>query len=139
MATVLVVDDEEPELALLAQLVKSAGHNCLVARSGREALDMLKEWCDVNAIITDLRMPEINGLRLIRERREAGDSIPIIAISGVNADQLILAEDYGANAVLPKPVDGQKLLQALEDILDRSKSSWADAWIHPEFGSVGDR
>ena len=65
MATVLVVDDEEPELALLAQLVKSAGHNCLVARSGREALDMLKEWCDVNAIITDLRMPEINGLRLI--------------------------------------------------------------------------
>lgn len=138
MATILVVDDEDFSLTLIKEMLVSAGHEVLTARDGEEALKVLVTAEGVSAIITDLRMPRFNGLRLIRELRGGGDTIPIIAVSGVNADQLILAEDYGANAILTKPLDRDKLLRALDGALEQTKSKWSDAWIHPEFGSVGE-
>jgi two-component system, cell cycle sensor histidine kinase and response regulator CckA len=139
MATILVVDDEKFSLALIEEMLASAGHEVLTAQDGEAALDILAKANGIRAIITDLRMPRFNGLRLIRDLRGAGDTIPIIAVSGVNADQLILAEDYGANAILTKPLDRDKLLKALDDALEQTRSKWSEAWIHPEFGSVGDR
>jgi len=138
MASILVVDDEEVTLVLVKEMLASAGYEVITARNGRAALDLLDRIGTIRVIVTDLRMPEINGLRLIRDRREAGDMIPIIAISGVNADQLILAEDYGANATLMKPIDRSKLLAAVEKVLADSQSRYSDAWIHPEFGTLGD-
>jgi CheY-like chemotaxis protein len=138
MATILVVDDEDFSLALIEEMLVSVGHDVLTAQDGEAALTLLEQTKGIRAIITDLRMPRFNGLRLIRELRGVGDTIPIIAISGVNADQLILAEDYGANAVLSKPLDRDKLLKALDDALERTRSKWSEAWIHPEFGSVGE-
>lgn len=138
MATILLVDDEDFSLALIEEMLVSAGHEVLAARDGEEALSLLKQTKGIHVIITDLRMPRLNGLRLIRELRGVGDTIPIIAVSGVNADQLILAEDYGANAVLAKPLDRDQLLKALRDALEKTRSEWSEAWIHPEFGSVGE-
>lgn len=139
MATILVVDDEDFSLTLIEEMLVSAGHEVLKARDGEAALDLLEREKGIRAIITDLRMPRFNGLRLIRDLRGVGDTIPIIAVSGVNADQLILAEDYGANAILAKPLDRDKLLKALDDALEQTRSKWSEAWIHPEFGSVDER
>lgn len=138
MATILVVDDEDVTLALVGQILTAAGHRVLPARNGREAINLLDREKSIRVVVTDLRMPEFNGLRLIRDRRDAGDMIPIIAMSGVNADQLILAEDYGANATLMKPIDRDKLLAAVDRALEQARSQWSGAWIHPEFGSVDD-
>ena len=70
-------------------------------------------------------MPGLNGLRLIRQIRDVGNNVPIIAISGVNADQLLMAEDYGANVTLFKPVDRELLLQLVAK-LDRQDSQF---WV----------
>ena len=83
-------------------------------------------------------MPNVNGLRLIRELRENGDTIPILAVSGINRDQLMLAEDYGANVGLSKPIDRDELLKIVEQVLSDSRDDWSGVWIHPEFGNVGD-
>lgn len=131
MTKILVVDDEVTSLALLKEMLRSADYEVVTATNGKEALDVLDNVRDIRAVVTDLKMPHINGLRFIRDRREAGDMIPIIAISGVAADQLILAEDYGANATLFKPVDRDKLLAALERALGDSQSM-SGAWIQPE-------
>jgi two-component system, response regulator YesN len=80
-------------------------------------------------MITDLRMPFLNGLQLIRNRREAGDSIPIIAISGVDALQLSVAHDYGASATLAKPLDRNELLHAVQSAIDGDQSGWDGVWI----------
>ena len=138
MSLILIVDDDVDTLQLIFGHLASAKHNILVASNGAEALSLLKEN-KVDAVVTDLKMPVLNGLRLIREIRAAGDTIPIVAISGVNADQLLLAEDYGANAGLTKPVDRAALLGVLDRIMSDTRSVWKGAWIHPEFGSVGDR
>lgn len=137
MAKILLVDDEELDLSLIREILLKGGHEILSAENGQQGLDLL-EIEEVDAVVTDLRMPVFNGLRLIKTLRGSGDTIPIIAISGANWDQLLLAQDYGANAGLTKPVDGEELLNLLSRVLSETRSSWKDAWIHPEFGSVGD-
>ncbi len=138
MASILVVDDEQSGRVLAERILTSAGHHVVHAENGAEAIDVLERRSDIRAIVTDLRMPVMNGLRLIRTLRESGDTIPIVAVSGVNADQLDLAEDYGANAGLFKPLDRDELLPIVDRILAETRSDWSDAWIHPEFGSVGE-
>ena len=138
MAKILLVDDEESAQTIVGEMLRSGGHEVFQASDGQEAMALLKGQ-HVDAVVTDLRMPIVNGLRLIRALRTQGDTMPIIAISGANRDQLMLAQDYGANAGLVKPMDRKELLDILDRALADSRDSWADAWIHPEFGSVGDR
>jgi len=138
MAKILLVDDDESTLRLVYAMLVSGGHTVETATNGQEAMDILKER-HVAVVVTDLRMPTVNGLRLIRELRSAGDTVPIVAISGANRDQLLLAQDYGANAALVKPVDRKELLKVVRMALDDTRDAWSNAWIHPEFGSVGER
>ena len=137
MGVILVVDDEQSSRELLTNFLEGAGYKVVTAEDGRRALALLQEH-QVSAIITDLRMPKVNGLRLIRELRENGDTIPILAVSGINRDQLMLAEDYGANVGLSKPIDRDELLKIVEQVLSDSRDDWSGVWIHPEFGNVGD-
>lgn len=138
MPTVLLVEDEAESQELVRSFLQSAGYIVAVARDGSEALDHVRVN-HVDAVVTDLKMPVVNGLRLIRELRSTGDSVPILAISGHNRDQLLLAEDLGANAALAKPLDKLELLNLLDRIMADTRTDWSSAWIHPELGSVGDR
>lgn len=138
MSKVLVVDDEPSAAHWIAQVLLTRGHDSVLAFDGEEALDLLSTG-DFDLVITDLAMPKFNGLRLIRTIRSGGDTLPIIALSGKNADQLMLAEDYGANAAIAKPLDPERLLALVSKIIDDSRARWSSAWIHPEFGSVEER
>jgi two-component system response regulator len=137
LAIVLIAEDEEDERELLAGFVRQKGHTPLQAKDGVDALELMRDR-HVDMLVTDLAMPRMNGLRLIRSVRDSGDTIPIIAVSGKNADQLLLAQDYGANGAVSKPVHGPEFKKLMERILEDTRSDWSSAWIHPEFGSVGD-
>ena len=112
MARILIVDDEETDRVLIRSLLEPGEHHLIFAADGQAAYDLCHET-DVDVIITDLAMPGLNGLRLIKELREDHFDMPIIAISGWAADQLDLAEDFGADFTLFKPLDGAKFLQTL--------------------------
>jgi CheY-like chemotaxis protein len=137
MKRILIVEDDESSQFVIKELLESAGYETVTAGNGRAAMEVMATDV-VNAIVTDLRMPVVNGLRLIRALREKGDTIPIVAISGANADQLMLAEDYGANAALTKPLDRDAFLSVMKKVVSDNRENWSDVWIHPEFGSVGD-
>ena len=130
MSTVLIVEDDPIAGQILSGFVRAGGYQALVANDGKAALVMLREH-RVDVVVTDLAMPRLNGLRLIRTIRDTGDDIPIIALSGKNADQLDLAEDYGANASLAKPVEGPPLIELLHRIVAAKETDWSAAWIHP--------
>ena len=112
MALVLIVDDEEMDRVLERTILETAGHELLFASDGETALQLCRTE-DVELIVTDLAMPDFNGLRFIRELREAKLFMPLIAVSGWAADQLDLAMEYGADLSLKKPVDGDELLKAV--------------------------
>ncbi len=117
MASILVVDDEEMERVLARTILEEAGHDILFAADGKAALKVCRAE-NVDLVVTDLAMPDFNGLRFIKELRKAGIRIPVIAISGWAADQLDLAEDYGADIRLFKPTAGPELLEAVHEMLN---------------------
>ena len=87
-------------------------------------------------VVTDLAMPSFNGLRLIQALREMHRDTPVIAVSGQNAEQLTLAEDFGAVATLIKPLDRRLLVSEVERVAGQASSLWnyalyvADALDH---------
>lgn len=127
MSTVLIVDDDEASRLVIGELVRAAGHDALFACDGEMATAFLRKNA-VDVVVTDLAMPGLNGLRLIRNLRDMGETIPIIAISGRNADQLQLAEDYGANAAIPKPVNPGVLLELVRTLVDQNERMWSEVW-----------
>lgn len=117
MARVLMVDDDEMERIYAAEVLRWGGHEPVFAPDGAAALKIFEEG-EVDIVVTDLAMPEKDGLELIRDLRRLDPDIPIVAISGVSPDQLQKAEELGANASFPKPWDPK----ALVDTLDRLQS-----------------
>ena len=128
MSRILVVDDDEVARLVVGRALESDGHRVSFAPDGDAALRFLG-LRTFDVVVTDLAMPGLNGLRLIRHIRESGDQIPILAISGQNADQLHLAEEYGANATLVKPVDRNVLCEAVKAITEAADSVWDDVWL----------
>lgn len=128
MARILIVDDEEVDRVLERVILEKAGHELYYAGDGHVALAVCRE-VDIELVLTDLAMPEFNGLRFIKELREEGFRLPVIAISGWAKDQLDLAEDYGADLTLFKPIDGDELLKAVQDMLQLPDfSDLSDPW-----------
>jgi CheY-like chemotaxis protein len=120
-ATVLIVDDEDSVRRFLRHALTSAGYAVLEASNGRQALLQLTVSPAVELVITDLVMPEQEGLETIRELRALRPQLKIIAISGALDGSLLQAvETFGAIKSLPKPIDRDKLLDAVRQALART-------------------
>ena len=117
MANVLIVDDEEMDRFLEAKIIEDAGHTPFFAGDGEAAMAMYKEN-DIALVITDLRMPKVDGLSLIRNILAHNPEAAIIAVSSL-AQHLEKAEEYGAIAALIKPVEPQDLVETVEEILGK--------------------
>ena len=129
MANVLIVDDEEMDRFLGSRIVEDAGHTPFFAGDGEIALQMYKDN-DIALVITDLRMPNMDGLRLIRDLIAHDPEAAIIAVSGA-ADDLEEAERYGALAGLIKPIEPEALIQRVQQVLDNLSGGgdmWGSGW-----------
>jgi CheY-like chemotaxis protein len=113
--SVLLVDDNRDQLAMTAMLLKLEGIDVRTAPDGPEALRLLSlESAD--CVVTDLYMPQMDGVELIAEVRTRYPDTKVIAVSGKTfegRDYLHVATRVGAHAVLRKPVDPLALLDAI--------------------------
>ncbi len=120
MARILVIDDEESICNLFKKLLTGAGYEVLTALNGKEAIDLCNEIF-FDLIITDIFMPEVDGLEFIREIRSSRPSAKIIAISGgsprINSDYLKVAILMGADYSFHKPFNNEKILTTVNNIL----------------------
>ena len=119
MAKILVIDDEPSVLASIEQALKTAGHKVSSAEGGSEAITTFqKDPADL--LITDIFMPDQDGIQLITYFRKQFPNLPIIAITGnPKGNTLEIASKLGAAAALPKPFAVQELLNAVEAALKR--------------------
>lgn len=124
MATILFVDDDEMERYFAREVLETRGHRVLYAPDGETAIRVFEQET-VEVVVTDLAMPRLNGLRLIQQLRARDRQVKIIAASGINADQLDMAEDLGAVAVLQKPWDPRAFLELLDRILAQKEGEQA--------------
>lgn len=123
MAKILVIDDVIPTLDTVAQMLKRGGHEVITATDGRKGVQLYKE-SSPDLVVTDLLMPEMDGLETIRELSKIEKNLPIIAISGVESDlYLQIAEKFGAARCIAKPFKQQQILSLVTESLNPSPNN----------------
>jgi CheY-like chemotaxis protein len=119
---VLVVDDNPDMIASLKLLLEHRGHQVEGCTRAAACLPGSTQN-PVDVLITDIFMPEIDGLQVIQEFRARSPETAIIAMSGggnvVQQDFLTVARDFGADLTLRKPFDPDALMGALDDLAHR--------------------
>jgi EAL domain-containing protein (putative c-di-GMP-specific phosphodiesterase class I) len=106
---ILLVDDEPTIVRGFARILTAAGFSVQVAHDGREAAELAREK-SFDAIVSDIAMPEMNGLQLLRSVREHDLDVPVILMTGGPAvESAVQAMEYGALRYLIKPVEAKQL------------------------------
>ena len=121
MARILVIDDEQDIRFLIEKFLVRDGHEVDLAENGKQAMKLI-EVNNYDLLITDVVMPEKDGIEVLNELQEHATRIKTIVISGGGArgnieNYLVMAKLLGADWVLPKPLDFSKLQIAVNDIL----------------------
>ena len=121
MAKVLLVEDS-PEVSLsVREILSYAGHSVEEVANGKQALATLKRG-KFDVIVSDIWMPEMDGIALLKEIRGAGNDVPVVVISGGAPNAPLtytapLASTFGANFVIYKPFEKAELLKAIDSAL----------------------
>ena len=121
MATILLIDDDAAIRDTVASMLETAGHSVVSRENGRDA-DSLVTQEHIDLVLTDLFMPETDGLEVIEAVRRAHPGIPVLVISGggsstSNLNMLHVAEMLGAHDVLAKPFRYAALLEKVDSLL----------------------
>ncbi|SRR6266852_1249862 len=114
MARILVIDDDPDMRAMLEQTLKSAGHEIALAADGKEGVEQYRAN-PADLVVTDLYMPNQEGLETITELRKRFPEVVIIAMSGraTAGTMLSIAQKLGAVEILQKPFVAVELLTAV--------------------------
>jgi len=117
---ILVIDDDEQMRVLLQQAMQWAGFEVVTAENGRQGQQLFEEQ-PADLIITDLIMPEQEGLETIRILKQGYPAVKIIAISGGGRigpeAYLPAAMELGADRIFTKPFDVKELISAVQELL----------------------
>ncbi|OYV36557.1 MAG: two-component system sensor histidine kinase/response regulator [Acidocella sp. 20-61-6] len=120
MATILILDDSPTIIMSLSQILIKAGYEVATAANGKEGVEQIHNGLKPTVILTDLNMPEMDGIAFIKEARKAAATkfTPIIVLSGDSdgrkRDDARLA---GASGWLTKPPQANQLLYVVKQLL----------------------
>ena len=121
MAIILLVEDDNDLRQMLSSAIKKKKHTVIEAVNGRDAANKFKSSL-VDLVITDILMPEQDGIGLIIELKKTKKELKVIAISGGGkagpSNYLDIARALGADAIFPKPFSLQDILREMEKILE---------------------
>jgi DNA-binding response OmpR family regulator len=122
MAAILIIDDDESVRQALRMVLETAGHVVTEANGGRAGLKLGKAQV-FDLVISDILMPEFDGIEMIRALRKVSQKIKILAISGGGRTNpeifLSMAQQLGADGTLMKPFGKLELLGEVERLLER--------------------
>ncbi|MBF0500489.1 MAG: response regulator [Candidatus Riflebacteria bacterium] len=119
MKQILVIDDDAQLCFLMKQILESSGFAVIMASDGREGLEILSRQT-VDLVITDIFMPEKEGIETITDIRAKFPDLKIVAVSGGgrsgSIEYLSMAQRLGASKTLLKPFSKDELIQVLVDL-----------------------
>lgn len=116
--TVFIVDDSDVMLMSVKQTLELAGLKVETAKDGLEAFDKIKRGFRPDLVITDINMPKMNGIELIKSARTVLRFTPILALTTESqAAKRDEAKKLGATGWLVKPVSGQDLIKVIKQVL----------------------
>ncbi|MBN1278495.1 MAG: response regulator [Chlorobium sp.] len=117
---ILVIEDDEAVRKFVCKLLVSDGYNVICACNGKEGIAAMHNSENISHVITDLIMPEKEGIETIGEIRKNWPMVKIIAMSGGGKvgpeNYLLIADAIGAHATLKKPFGRQELLSVIKSL-----------------------
>jgi CheY-like chemotaxis protein len=115
---VVVAEDDDSNYKYLEIVLKKASFKVMRARNGFETVDLCHEHPNISLLITDMKMPGMDGLESTRKIREQLPLLPVIALSGlISSNDEQAARDAGCNEYMVKPVSKAKLLEAISKLM----------------------
>lgn len=111
----LLVDDDISSMSALTNLLQH-DYKLKMASNGADALKIFKKE-PIDVVITDINMPKMTGVELLRSIRERSNDAYVIVVTGYpNNDNMQDADKYGAYAFFTKPIDVERFMRSLSDI-----------------------
>jgi DNA-binding response OmpR family regulator len=127
MARILIIDDDDQVRKMLRLTLNAAGFDVVEAQDGKIAMKLFHQDPLIDLVITDLIMPEKEGIETIIELRRDFPKVPIIAISGGGRidpnDYLVLAKKLGAKITLEKPFCRKDIIDAVNELITSEDDS----------------
>jgi len=116
--TILVAEDDDSNYKYLEIVLRKASYKVLRARNGFETVEMCRSHPNISILLTDLKMPGMDGFESTRQIRKSLPNLPIIALSGyVSSEDENAALEAGCNGYIVKPVSKSKLLDTINKVL----------------------
>jgi CheY-like chemotaxis protein len=117
----LLVDDNKDVLIYLNRILLDTGVTILMARSGFEAIEIIKNTPDIDVVLLDMQMPEMNGIEATKEIRKIRNNLPIIAQTAfIFEDDKDIILEAGCDACLIKPIRKDHLLTVMSSFVKSS-------------------
>ena len=115
--TVLLIEDDDDNRELMAEVLESAGYAVVSAADGAEGLRRLAEH-PVDVVVTDVGMPGMGGLEVARAAKKIAPRVPVVVVTGYGErDDITAARGHEVDAVLVKPIDPDHLSGAIDAVL----------------------
>jgi len=128
----LVIDDEQIVLDSVGTLLQDKGFEVDVCIKGREGLDWAIER-NYDVVLTDIRMPDVGGMRVLRDVKRIHPALPVIMITGyASVDSAVQAMKLGAADYIEKPFEPEQLIDAVNRALGVSQEAEEQELIHKE-------
>ena len=114
---ILFVEDEVDLITIICETLSKLGANFVTANNGEEGLEALKNNPDIQLIVTDINMPILNGIDMIKKIRESGNDIPCVIMSAhTEPEYLKSADELNVKDYILKPFDFIKFINLVGDL-----------------------
>lgn len=118
---VLLVEDDDDNRELMAEVLTASGFEVLSAASGQDGLKTLSEH-SVDVVVTDVGMPGMGGLEMAKAAKKIAPSVPVVVVTGwAERDDITSARGHEVDAVLIKPVDPDALTSTVNEVARRGR------------------
>ena len=124
MTRILVVEDSPTQAMQIALLLQDAGFETELAGNGKEALALLGKG-PFDLVLTDMVMPEMNGLELVEAVRRDRPAVPVVLMTALGSEELAVeALRRGAASYVPKRILNEEIVSTLENVLGVARAEW---------------
>ena len=129
MVSILVAEDSLTQCFEIRRLLEDAGFEVRVAHNGREALGAVEEDSPA-VVLTDLDMPEMNGLELVNVMRREHPGVPVVLMTAYGSEEIAVhALQRGAASYVPKKSLSEDLISTLEDVIEVAQANREESWL----------
>jgi DNA-binding NtrC family response regulator len=123
MKTILLVDDELHMRDIVGETLSTFGYNVIPKTDAESALSVIRDGTDIDLVITDYRMPGMNGVEFLTILRKTLPSVPVIMLSGYSSVEIYLKSlSLGAFEYLNKPCKKKELYRIVRSALQRPEA-----------------